>query len=138
MTKFDKKFFEVARCVSQLSDFSRTKVGCIVVDGKRILSSGYNSNKTNPTQQRYNYYRNIDVRFPAKVHAEVSALNSLIGKKEIDFSRLKVFVYRELKDGTPACARPCASCIRLIRDLGISKIFYTTRDGFVEEHLKKI
>lgn len=138
MTKFDKKFFEVARGVSQLSDFSRTKVGCIVVDGKRILSSGYNSNKTNPTQQRYNHYRNIDVRFPAKVHAEVSALNSLIGKKEIDFSRLKVFVYRELKDGTPACARPCVSCIRLIRDLGISKIFYTTRDGFVEEHLKKI
>lgn len=121
MTKFDKKFFEVARGVSQFSDFSRTKVGCIVVDGKRILSSGYNSNKTNPTQQRYNYYRNIDVRFPAKVHAEVSALNSLIGKKEIDFSRLKVFVYRELKDGTPACARPCPSCLQLIRDLGITK-----------------
>ena len=89
MTKFDKKFFEVARGVSQLSDFSRTKVRCIVVDGKRILSSGYNSNKTNPTQQRYNYYRNIDVRFPAKVHAEVSALNSLINKKEIDFVAIK-------------------------------------------------
>lgn len=138
MTKFDKKFFEVTRGVSQFSDFSRTKVGCIVVDGKRILSSGYNSNKTNPTQQRYNYYRNIDVRFPAKVHAEVSALNSLIGKKEIDFSRLKVFVYRELKDGTPACARPCPSCLQLIRDLGITKIFYTTKDGFAEEHLREI
>ena len=138
MTKSDKKFFEVARGVSQLSDFSRIKIGCIVVDGKRILSSGYNSNKTNPTQQRYNYYRNIDLHFPAKVHAEVSALNSLIGKKEIDFARLKVFVYRELCDGTLALARPCPSCLQLIRDLGITKIFYTTKDGFAEEHLRKI
>ena len=102
------------------------------------MSSGYNSNKTNPTQQRYNYYRNIDVHFPAKVHAEVSALNSLIGKKEIDFARLKVFVYRELCDGTLALARPCPSCLQLIRDLGITKIFYTTKDGFAEEHLRKI
>lgn len=96
MTKSDKNF-EVARGVSQLSDFSRTKIGCIVVDGKRILSSGYNSNKTNPTQQRYNHYRNIDVRFPAKVHAEVSALNSLIGKKksillDLKFSFIESFV----------------------------------------------
>ena len=59
-------------------------------------------------------------------------------KKEIDFARLKVFVYRELCDGTLALARPCPSCLQLIRDLGITKIFYTTKDGFAEEHLRKI
>lgn len=138
MTHSDRRFFKVAREVSKLSDFSRINVGCVVVDGKRILSSGYNSNKTNPTQQRYNRCRHFDPRFPAKVHAEISALNPLIGKKEVDFSRLKIFVYRELQTGELALARPCPSCMKLIQDLGIKKIFYTTSDGFVEENLKEI
>lgn len=81
MIRSNRIFFEIAKNVSKLSDYKKTRLGAVVVDGKRILSTGYNSNKTNPTQARYNQYREIDVTFPAKVHAEVSALNSLIGKR---------------------------------------------------------
>ena len=41
--------------------------------------------------------------------------------KDIDFHNLKLFVYRELKDGSIAMARPCPSCMALIKDLGIKK-----------------
>ena len=138
MIRSNRIFFEIAKNVSRLSDYKKTRLGAVVVDGKRILSTGYNSNKTNPTQARYNQYREIDVTFPAKVHAEVSALNSLIGKKDIDFHNLKLFVYRELKDGSIAMARPCPSCMALIKDLGIKKIYYTTPDGYVEEDIRDI
>lgn len=136
MTNADLRFFNVAREISYLSDYKRARLGAVVVEGKHIVSTGYNSNKTNPTQALYNSYRKINPIYPARVHAEVSALNSLIGKKDVDFSRLKVFVYRELKDGTRAMARPCPSCMALMRDLGIKKVFYSTPDGFAEETIK--
>lgn len=136
MVNADMTFFNVAREISFLSDYKKAKLGAVVVEGKHIVSTGYNSNKTNPTQARYNSYRKINPLYPARVHAEVSALNSLIGKKEVDFSRLKVFVYRELKDGTRAMARPCPSCMALMRDLGIKKIFYSTPEGFAEEIIR--
>lgn len=135
MTNSDLTFFNIAREISYLSDYKRARLGAVVVEGKHIVSTGHNSNKTNPTQARYNIYRKIDKTYPARVHAEVSALNSLIGKKEIDFSRLRLFVYREWKDGTRAMARPCPSCMALIKDLGIRKIYYSTPEGFVEEVL---
>lgn len=136
MTNSDLTFFNVAREISFLSDYRKARLGAVVVEGKHIVSTGHNSNKTNPTQARYNSYRRIGPEYMPRVHAEVSALNSLIGKKEIDFSRLKVFVYRELKDGTRAMARPCPSCMALMKDLGIRKVFYSTPDGFAEETIK--
>lgn len=54
MTKKEQSFFSIAREVSQLSDFHGTNVGAIVVEGKRILSTGYNSQRTRPLQARYN------------------------------------------------------------------------------------
>ena len=48
--------------------------------------------------------------------------------KDIDFHNLKLFVYRELKDGSIAMARPCPSCMALIKDLGIKKIYYNQMD----------
>ena len=34
-------------------------------------------------------------------------------------------------------ARPCASCMQAIKDLGIREIYYTTNDGYSYEKLEK-
>lgn len=84
-------------------------------------------------------YRHFDQDFNCihRVHAEIAALTPLI-HSDIDCSQASIYVYRELKDGTISCSRPCEACRTLIRKLGIQNVFYTDWDGsFVkEENLK--
>ena len=134
LSRSQKTFFEMARKVSHLASFtgSKVKIGCLIVYGHRVISSGYKSDKTNPLQKKYNRLR-FDEECPHKVHAEVSALLPLINNKDIDFSKVKLFTYREKQDHTLGKSRPCKSCMALIKDLGIKHIYYTTDDGYCHE-----
>lgn len=137
MTKKEKSFFNIAKEISRLGDYHRTRVGAVVVEKKHILSTGFNAQKTRPLQHRYNIYRDLDdyENSVAMQHAEVDALSPLIGK-EIDWSRTSIYIYRELKDGQRGCSRPCAACARLIRDLGIKEVFYINEHGdYVKERI---
>lgn len=133
MTNRDKSLFSLAKSVSKFSNYkgSKCQIGCVIVQGKRIISSGYNSEKTSTLQKKYNRYR-FDADSPAKIHAEVSALTPLI-HTNIEFKKIKLFTYREHKDGSLAMSRPCKSCMELIKQLGIQYIYYTTDDGYCEE-----
>lgn len=135
MTEKQKRFFKVAREVSLLSDFKRARVGAVVVEGNRIISSGHNSQKTSTLQDRYNKYRhfeNLNGSLP-RLHAEIAALTPLF-KQGADLSHSSIYVYRELKDGSISCARPCPACKQLIHEMGIKNIYYTDWDGsFVKE-----
>lgn len=134
MTKTERAYFSAAKAVSELSDH-KYKIGATVVLKHRIVSSGCNSDsKTHPLQKQYNRYRFIDDT-PHKCHAELLALLPLI-KDGVDLSNASIFTYREHKNGSLACARPCKSCMELIKDCGITKIFYTTEDGYAKEDLK--
>lgn len=136
LTKSHKAMFEVARKISDLSDYHRknAKVGCIVVMGNRIISSGYNSEKTKPIQKQYDRYR-FSADTPHKLHAEIVALSAL-KYKNIDFSRAKVYIYRSKANGQIGSARPCASCMALIKEMGIHHIYYTTDDGYCYEEIE--
>ena len=137
MSKTERAYFRVAKAVSKLSDHPNYKIGAIVVSKHRIISSGYNSDtKTHPLQKIYNKYRFTD-EGNHKCHAELSALLPLI-KSNTDLSNANVYVYREYKNHHLACARPCPSCMKLIKDCGIKRIYYSTENGFVREDLKKI
>lgn len=131
MTNKEKRFFNMAREVSFLSDFKHAKLGAVVVSGNRILSTGYNSYKTRPLQHRYNIYRSFDgyESSVARQHAEIAALSPLIGK-DVDWNRTSIYIYRELKNKEKACSRPCKGCYKLIRDLGIKTIYFINEDGF--------
>ena len=134
MTKTERAYFSAAKAISTLSDHKH-KIGAAVVLKHRIVSSACNSNcKTHPLQKQYNKYRFTEDS-PHKCHAELSALVPLI-RDGVDLSSASVFVYREHKSGHPALARPCKSCMALIKDCGITRIFYTTEDGFAREDLK--
>lgn len=135
MNNRQKRYFNIAREVSLLSDFKRARVGAVVVERNRIVSSGHNSSKTSTLQDRYNKYRGIDdstICIP-RVHAEIAALRPLL-KQDVDWMHTSIYVYRELKDGQVSCAKPCPACTRLIHELGIRNIFYTDWDGsYVKE-----
>lgn len=136
----DAHLFRIARECSLKSDYSgcgRARVGSVIVYNGSILAKGYNSDKTHTEQMKFNKWRYKDSGnkyLPSKQHAEVAVL-SKIKFLDIDFSRVHIYVYRELRDGKIAMARPCPACIAAIRSLGIKYIHYTTNDGYCREVL---
>ena len=127
----DKAFFKAAKAVSALSDH-KYKIGCVIVDKHRIISSGSNSNtKCHPIQADLDK-RMFNCECAGKLHAEVASIIPLL-KYKPDLSRSILYTYREYKDGSLAMARPCARCIQFIKSVGIKRIRYTTSDGFASE-----
>lgn len=126
-----RAYFKAAEGISQLSNH-RCKVGCVVVRGHRVISSGHNSaSKTHAFQAR------LDKKFfkcecAGYLHAETDALIPLI-KEGVDLSGASIYVYRKLKDGCMGMARPCPRCMSVIKRCGIRQINYTTPDGFASE-----
>ena len=132
----DYRYFDKARNVATISDYKRIHVGCVAVYQGQVIGLGCNCNKTHPAQQYYNQYRKRSDTLLPKLHAEISCLNQ-IKHLNINFSKVKLYIYRIRKDQPFGMARPCPSCMAAIRDLGIRDIYYTTNDGYVYERIEK-
>lgn len=133
ITKTEKAFFNAAKAVSELSDH-HYKLGCVVVDHHKIISSGHNSKS-----KYHRFQAELDQKFfnmtsLGPVHAEIDALLPLISKKA-DLTNATLYVYRQSMTKTIATARPCPRCMSIIKQLGIKKIKYTTYDGFATEKI---
>ena len=129
MTKKELAYFEAAKAISKLSNHNQ-KMGCVIVNKHKIISSGYNSEtKCHRIQAELDmhYYK---MHSAGKIHAETSALLPL---RRTDLSKASIFIYRETKDGTKALARPCPCCQKLIKQFGIKHIYYTGNDSLVYE-----
>ena len=128
----DYQYFKKAKEISKNSDFNKIHIGCIAVYQGNIIGVGHNSNKTHPVQKYYNKYRNNRIYcgyLAPKLHAEISYIN---------FSKVKLYIYRSRKDQEYGLSRPCPSCMAAIKDLGIKHIYYTTNDGFAYEEMENI
>lgn len=131
MTKRERAHFGAAKAISELSDH-RVKIGCVVVNKHRIVSSGFNSGtKCNSLQAKLDRLR-YGCDCPGHPNAELMALYPLI-KSDVDLTAASIFVYRQTKDGRLACAKPCPSCEWLIRQCGIKKVYYTTKENMTME-----
>lgn len=135
--KSDYKYFEKARLVATLSDFRKTHIGCVAVYQGNIIGLGCNCNKTHPTQKYYNKYRKQSDSMLPKLHAEISCINS-IKDLDVNFSKVKLYIYRIRKDQDYGLSRPCPSCMAAIKDMGIRDIYYTTNDGFAYERISDV
>ena len=132
----DYRYFKKARQIANISDYKKQHVGCVAVYQGQVIGLGCNCNKTHPMQKFYNKYRMPSDYMLPKLHAEISCINQ-IKHLDINFSKVKLYIYRIRKDQPFGLARPCPSCMAAIRDLGIRDIYYTTNDGYVYEKLEK-
>ncbi len=143
LSKSDYRYFEKAKQVASISDFCRVHIGCVAVYQGTVIGMGCNANKTHPKQKYYNCYRLVDESFlsleslPPKIHAEISCLNS-IRNLQIDFSKVKLYIYRIRRDQEYGMARPCPGCMAAIQDIGIKNIYYTTDTGYAYERISCI
>lgn len=134
MFKRDKKYFMLAKAASELSDYDRIKIGAVIVRKKEIVSIGYNHKKSHPKQKELNAYRFEDEhdRCNHFLHAEMSAI---VNSHYADLSDASIYVYRSNKEGIQNC-RPCAGCMKAIKEKGIKTIYYTTQDGYCMEEIE--
>ena len=132
----DYRYFDKARQIADISDYNRVHIGCVAVYQGQIIGIGCNCNKTHPTQKLYNRYREQSDSMLPKLHAEISCPNQ-IKHLDINFTKVKLYIYRIRKDQPFGLSRPCLSCMAAIKDLGIRDIYYTTNDGYAYEKLEK-
>lgn len=133
----DYKYFDKARQAAMISDYRKIHIGTVAVYQGAIIGIGCNCNKTHPTQKFYNRYRNQSDAMLPKLHAEISCINS-IRHLNVNFSKVKLYIYRIRNDQPFGLSRPCPSCMAAIRDLGIRDIYYTTNNGYAYERIEKI
>lgn len=135
ITNRQRKYFEIAKAVSKLSDFHRQHLGCAVIYKRNLLSTGVNQTKSHTLQAQYNRHRDFDINiYPNSIHAEIDAL-SKIRYMDVDKSKVRLYIYRETANGELAMARPCKACMSFIKDMGIREIWYTTEDGYCCERI---
>ena len=134
LSKIDYKHFRKARQIAGISDFKKIHIGCVAVYQGQGIGLGCNANKTHPMQKFYNRYRQQPDNLLPKLHAEISCLNQ-IKHLNINFTKVKLYIYRIRKDQPYGMARPCPSCMAAIKDLGIKNVYYTTDAGYAYEKI---
>ena len=87
----DYRYFDKARQIADISDYSRIHIGCIAVYHGQIIGIGCNTNKTHPAQKFYNRYRKPSDSMLSKLHAEISCINQ-IKHLDINFSKVKLYI----------------------------------------------
>jgi dCMP deaminase len=109
-TKWDDRFMEVAKLVATWSQDPGTKVGCVIVDNRRIISTGYNGLPQGIADLSE---RLIDRewKLSVTVHAEVNAILNA-GKHGAKTEGATIYT----------TFPPCSNCSSAIIQAGIKRV----------------
>ena len=57
MNRKDKRYFNLAKAVSYISDYPRVHIGSVIIKNKEIVAVSANQKKSHPLQQKLNPIR---------------------------------------------------------------------------------
>ena len=99
------------------------RVGSIIALSGRVLGRGFNKyfSINNLSRKFFSNYLGHEVY--NSIHAEIMALKNSYKSK---IRGATLYVCRIKKNGSLGLSKPCARCMNAIRELGISKIVYST------------
>ena len=110
LTKWDRRFIRIAEEVCLWSKDPGTKVGCVLVNERRILSTGYNG-FPQAISDDLERYIDRDYKLSVTVHAEKNAiLNAAKNGTKVEGSTLYVTF------------PPCSQCASAIIQAGVAKV----------------
>ena len=110
LDKWDYRFMGIAREVSSWSHDPGTKVGCVLVLEKRILSVGFNGFPQNLSDS-LELYKDREYKLAVTVHAEANAiLNAAKNGAKTQFCTAYVTF------------PPCSQCAAALIQAGVSKV----------------
>ena len=110
MSKFDKRYLEMAQIWAKNSYSKRRQVGALIVKDRMIISDGYNGTPSG--------FENVcedenGVTKPYVLHAEANAI-SKVAKSGNSSQDATLYV----------TASPCMECAKLIIQAGIKRVVY--------------
>ena len=109
--KWDMRFLEMARHVSEWSKDPSTKVGVVLVKDRKVVATGYNGfPKGIADDERLH---NREQKYALVVHAEMNAL--LQAGRDADGSTLYLW-------GFAGC--PCQNCTKHVIQAGVERVVY--------------
>lgn len=130
-----KRAFNLAKKASEFSD-CKIKMGAVIVSKNKVISVGWNTNKSNPKQKKYNILRKIPERemnldsMNNGLHCEHMALRNASKQFDGELSKCSIFIYSEKKDGTTRLSCPCKACKQLIKEYRLHNVYYVTENGY--------
>lgn len=99
------------------------KMGAVIVDRfGRILSTGFNKQKSHPTMLDAQKPHNKERIF---LHAEVDAINKCFYSTK----GATMIVVRKLKNGTMGMSKPCSGCMDMLMHYGFKEVLYVENNG---------
>lgn len=115
-------FLSLAKQASRKSGHDQYRMGCVIAKGNKLIASGHNINKTHPKSPH---------KFKT-IHAEFMAAHNA----GYEIEGATVYVFREIKDGTPAMAKPCEDCWRFLYECGVKEVVYSFEGSFKHERIR--
>ena len=109
--------------------YKHTKTVSFLVYRGKVVNFGINSDKTSPMQNKYRLRTELKYieNFIDKEHSEVNCLRKV--DENINFDKCELVIISKKRDGNFRLARPCDVCMSAIKDFGISKIYFTNKNG---------
>jgi len=104
------KYFRLAEKMAWKSDH-RIKIGSVLVSKGQVLNVGHN--KVGKTHPKYKWF----------LHAE---LDCCLGIGDRDLSSATIYLFRVNSLGQVGNCNPCPTCVRVLRELGVRSVCYTT------------
>ena len=98
---------------------NKYKLGCCIVKNGKVIGKGHNENSFN---------RLFGSGFSCYNHAESSAITDAFSRVW-DLKGCKAYIFRKGNFNS----RPCETCMRHLKSVGIKKIFYTCEGNLIEE-----
>lgn len=114
---WDEYFLDVADVVATRSTCPRLSVGAVIVQGKRIIATGYNGSKPGEDHCEDVGCLMVDNHCKRTIHAEVNAIQE-VRYADLMFSTLYV------------THKPCKICQHAIDQTPIDRIVYRTEYPF--------
>lgn len=105
---------KMARC----SNSPQFPTGAVAFKGGAIIGFGKNNYKKTDSFSKSRH---------KKLHAEEALA------KRFNLIGASVIVVRITRSGNLGLAKPCPTCERLLREKGVKRIYYTNKNGIIEE-----
>lgn len=111
------------QAAKETEGIKRYKLGAVLFDKRgRIINAKGNSRKTHPILLKYSPYPYL--------HAES---NCIVSHGTDNCSGLNLLVCRVTPGAHLTMSYPCSACLALIREVGISKVYYSDWEGNILE-----
>jgi deoxycytidylate deaminase len=117
-------FIHLAEKVASLSTHYN-KIGAVITRKRRVISVGTNKNKLHAKQ--INPHTDI---IGSNIHAE---LDAIIKAPYFLLEGSNIYVVRLFKNNSMGLARPCKSCINILKQYRIKYMIYSTNESWEKE-----